>query len=71
MIMYWYALIVFSIFPGCGIEVADCYCLDDGRPGIDPEAMARLLGIRGSGSRLVNCSLRSTAGSPKASTCLI
>ena len=42
MIMYWYALIVFSIFPGCGIEVADCYCLDDGRPGIDPEAMARL-----------------------------
>ena len=28
-------------------------------------------GIRGSGSRLVNCSLRSTAGSPKASTCLI
>ena len=23
-------------------EVADCYCLDDGRPGIDPEAMARL-----------------------------
>ena len=42
MIMYWYALIVFSIFPGCGIEVADCYCLDGGRPGIDPEAMARL-----------------------------
>ena len=42
MIMYWYALIVFSIFPGCGIEVADYYCLDDGRPGIDPEAMARL-----------------------------
>ena len=42
MIMYWYALIVSSIFRGCGIEVADCYCLDDGRPGIDPEAMARL-----------------------------
>jgi hypothetical protein len=42
MIMYWYALIVFSIFPGCGIEVADCYCLDHGRPGIDPEPMARL-----------------------------
>ena len=23
-------------------EVADCYCLDDGRPGIDPEAAVRL-----------------------------
>src|ERR1700728_967525 len=24
-------------------EVADCYCLDDGRPGIDPEAAVRLM----------------------------
>jgi hypothetical protein len=24
-------------------EVADCYCLDDGRPGIDPEAGVRLM----------------------------
>ena len=24
-------------------EVADCYCLEDGRPGIDPEAAVRLL----------------------------
>ena len=23
-------------------EVADCYCLEDGRPGIDPEAAVRL-----------------------------
>jgi transposase len=24
-------------------EIADCYCLDDGRPGIDPEAAVRLM----------------------------
>jgi transposase len=24
-------------------EVADCYCLDDGRPGIDPETGVRLM----------------------------
>jgi transposase len=24
-------------------EVADCYCLEDGRPGIDPEAAVRLM----------------------------
>jgi transposase len=24
-------------------EVSDCYCLDDGRPGIDPEAAIRLM----------------------------
>src|SRR5262245_3605658 len=24
-------------------EVADCYCLEDGRPGIDPEAAVRLI----------------------------
>lgn len=24
-------------------EVADCYCLDDGRPGIDPEVAVRLM----------------------------
>ena len=24
-------------------EVADCYCLDDGRPGIDPEAAVRFM----------------------------
>jgi transposase len=24
-------------------EVADCYCCDDGRPGIDPEAAVRLM----------------------------
>src|SRR6516165_2480536 len=24
-------------------EVGDCYCLDDGRPGIDPEAAVRLM----------------------------
>jgi hypothetical protein len=68
MIMYWYALIVFSIFPGCGIEVADCYCLDDGRPGIDPEAMARLW--RDQGKRQQARELLAP-GSPKASTCLI
>ena len=29
-------------------EVADCYCLGDGRPGIDPEAAVRfmLAGLR-------------------------
>ena len=24
-------------------EVANCYCLDDGRPGIDPEVAVRLV----------------------------
>ena len=24
-------------------EVADCYCVDDGRPGIDPEVAVRLM----------------------------
>ena len=24
-------------------EVQDCYCLDNGRPGIDPEAAVRLM----------------------------
>jgi hypothetical protein len=24
-------------------EVADCYCLGDGRPGIDPEVAVRLM----------------------------
>ena len=24
-------------------EVADCYCLDDGRPGVDPEVAVRLM----------------------------
>jgi transposase len=24
-------------------EVADCYCLEDGRPGIDPEVTVRLM----------------------------
>jgi transposase len=24
-------------------EIADCYCLDDGRPGIDPEVAVRLM----------------------------
>ncbi|MGP0087124.1 MAG: transposase, partial [Steroidobacteraceae bacterium] len=24
-------------------EVADCYCFDDGRPGIDPEVAVRLM----------------------------
>ena len=24
-------------------EVADCYCLNDGRPGIDPEVAVRLM----------------------------
>ena len=24
-------------------EVSDCYCLDDGRPGIDPEVAIRLM----------------------------
>jgi transposase len=24
-------------------EVADCYCLEDGRPGIDPEVAVRLM----------------------------
>ncbi len=24
-------------------EVANCYCLDDGRPGIDPEVSVRLM----------------------------
>ena len=23
-------------------EVSDCYCLDDGRPGVDPEVAVRL-----------------------------
>jgi transposase len=26
-----------------GGEVADCYCCDDGRPGIDPEVAVRLM----------------------------
>ena len=24
-------------------EVSDCYCLDDGRPGVDPEVAVRLM----------------------------
>ena len=42
MIMYWCALIVFSIFRGC-VTKSLAACLDDGRPGIDPEAAVRLM----------------------------
>jgi transposase len=41
--MCWCALIAFSTCRGCTGEVADCYCCDDGLPGIDPEVAVRLM----------------------------
>ena len=43
MTLCWCASIVFSTFLGLRDEVADLYCLDDGRPGIDPEVAVRLM----------------------------
>jgi hypothetical protein len=32
-------------------EVTDCYCCDDGRPGIDPEVAVRLIAFASAGER--------------------
>ena len=39
----WRASTGFSIWRWLHEEVADCYCADNGRPGIDPEVAVRLM----------------------------
>ena len=43
MIMCWCAWNVFSIFRGCEMKSLTAIALEDGRPGIDPEAAVRLM----------------------------
>ena len=40
--MFWLGWIVFSTLGGCARKT-DCYCGDNGRPGIDPEVVVRLM----------------------------
>ena len=48
-------------------EIGDCYCLDDGRPGIDPEAAVRRADQcrRGRRSAAANLSLIILFGDPR------
>ena len=43
MIMCWCGSMLCSICHGCAGEIADLYCPDNGRPGIDPEVAVRLM----------------------------
>jgi transposase len=43
MIRCWRGLIAFFDLKWLRQEVADCYCNDDGKPGIDPEVAVRLM----------------------------